>query len=309
VADYRIDWTSVNNPNAPDLDTVIESLQNAVASGNSGEVVYVENYTGTASQKIQAAIDYAASTSKKTVILADKDYYITSTITVKVGVKLRGGHGSSITVGADVRGIVVERNAALRDIKINVDYSGYSKEVLYFDGSQHYYNTWNRTFILNWTGVVSGTAIKLYAGATNDEISFLDFINIKIVSFSKGVYLKAVQPATGVAYINANRFLNFSIEDCVDMILLESAETVPNECSGNMFKNLQIQPTATTQRIFTITGQYNKIEGILWDESNIAGGGVIAKCNTTSNYNDIDMKSIPLARYSNLGGSSNKFAQ
>jgi hypothetical protein len=187
MADYRIDFSSVNNPSAPDLDTVIEALQNAVLGGGSGgdpNVVYVESYTGTASQKIQAAIDFAATNAQKTVVLADKDYYISSTITVKVGVRLMGGHASSITIGANVRGIVVERNAVLENLKINIDYSGYSQQAIYLDGIQKFYNSLNRArlynlVLYNWTGVTSGTAIHLYSGGTSHEISFVDFDTIK----------------------------------------------------------------------------------------------------------------------------------
>jgi hypothetical protein len=305
MGNYHIDMRYVNDSSLPDISTL---------TGGNPNIAMVDTFAGASpSAKIQAAIDYAAVNTVKNVVLGDKDYYITSSITIKKGVHLMGGHGSSVTIGANVRGFTIEQNAKLTDLKINVDFSGYSKEVLYFDGIQKYYNTWNRTSIerlvlLNWTGVVSGIGIKLFAGATASEISFLNFRDIKIVSFSKGVYLQATNPGTGTAYINANRFIDFSIEDCIDMIVIEGSETIPYECSGNTFRNLQIQPTSNTLRIFTIQGQYNKLEGMLWDESNIAGGGIIATCKLESSFTDIDMKSLPVARYSNLGKVSNKFA-
>jgi hypothetical protein len=277
-------------------------------------VVNVEEFTGvSASAKIQAAIDFASTNAKKTVILADKDYYISSTITVKNGVRLEGGHASSITIGADVRGFNIEKNAAMRNLKINVDYTGYSKEVLYLDGVQKYYNTWNRTrlenlVILNWTGKVSGTAIQLYSGGKGHEISFVNFNDVKIVSFAKAVHLKAVKPASGFAYVNANRFDNFSIEDCIDCITLEGSETIPNECSGNMFTNLQIQPSANTVNIAKIQGQYNKLDGMCWDLHEIKHKLPIFTFMAESNYNELEMKSIPATRISNLGKKSNKFS-
>jgi hypothetical protein len=316
MADYRIDFSSVNNPSAPDLDTVIEALQNAVLGGGSGgdpNVVYVESYTGTASQKIQAAIDFAATNAQKTVVLADKDYYISSTITVKVGVRLMGGHASSITIGANVRGIVVERNAVLENLKINIDYSGYSQQAIYLDGIQKFYNSLNRArlynlVLYNWTGVTSGTAIHLYSGGTSHEISFVDFDTIKIAGFAKGIHLKAVQPASGMAWINANKFDKITLDACIENIILEGSETIPFECSGNMFKNLQIQPYSGTTSIVSVQGQYNKFEGICWDIQDITYSGSLFTYKAESNYNEADMKSIPVARYSNLGKTSNRFS-
>jgi hypothetical protein len=284
------------------------------ASGNPN-VVYVEDFTGASvSAKIQAAIDYAAANAKKTVILADKDYYISSTVTVKVGVRLQGGFGSSVTIGADVRGFVIERNASLCDLKINVDIAGYSKEVIYLDGIQKFYNTWNRArlqnlILLNWTGTVSGTAIQCYSGGVSHEVSFVNFDDIKIVSFSKGIHLKAVQPASDMAWVNANRFNNISLEDCIDMIVIEGSETIPYECSGNMFTNLQIQPTSNTLRIITVQGQYNRFDGMCWDLQSITSTtSALVTFKAESNYNELDMKSIPSTRISNLGKTSNKYA-
>jgi hypothetical protein len=93
--------------------------------------VFVEDFNAPATHaKIQAAINHAAANQIKTVLLGDKDYYIEGTITVKKGVLLKGGYGSSITIGKNVRGFTIEQNASMENIKIAVDYKGYSKEVL-----------------------------------------------------------------------------------------------------------------------------------------------------------------------------------
>jgi hypothetical protein len=291
-------------------------IQNRKKAQGNPNAFYVEDFTGTATQKIQAAIDAAAvatAGTKKTVILADKDYYITGTITVKIGVKLQGSHGTSITIGANVRGFVIERNAYLGGMKINVDFTGYSKEVIYLDGVQKFYNSLHQTRIenlrlYNWTGTVSGTGIHCYSGGTNHEVSFVDFESIKIVGFSKGIHLKAVNPVTGNAWINANRFDKITLENNIDNIVLEGSETIPNECSGNSFTNLQIQPSDVTVNIMTIQGQYNKINGICWDLFEILHSNPVFTFKAESNYNELDMKSIPAAKITNLGKTSNRFS-
>lgn len=276
-------------------------------------IVYVEDFAGsTAQSKIQAAINFAFQNNKKTVIAANKDYYMTGNVIIKQGVKLQGSYGTRFVIGANVRGFELERDASLWNARIMVDYKGYTKEVIYLDGKHKYYNTWhnaslNNIVIVNWSGTVSGTGIHLYSGGSGHEISFVNFMDIKIVGFARGLYLKAVKPASGFAYVNANRFDKISLDDCIDNIILEGSETIPNECSGNSFTNLQIQPTPNTKRIMTIQGQINKVDGICWDLEQIQHSDPIFIFKAESNYNYLDMRTIPANRILNSGKSGNRF--
>ncbi|WP_236693899.1 hypothetical protein [Sporosarcina globispora] len=276
-------------------------------------IVYVEDFAGSTPQaKIQAAINFAYTNDKKTVIAANKDYYMTGTVIIKQGVKLRGSYGTRFVIGANVRGFEAEKDASLCDASIMVDYRGYTKEVIYLDGKYKYYNTWNNTslnnlVIVNWSGTVSGTGIHLYSGGSGHEISFVNFTDVKIVAFAKGIYLKAVKPASGFAYVNANRFDKISLDDCIDNIVLEGSETIPNECSGNSFTNLQIQPTRNTKRIMTIQGQVNKIDGICWELHLIQHSDPVFIFKPESNNNYLDMRTIPPNRILNSGKSGNRF--
>ena len=276
-------------------------------------IVYVEDFAGsTAQSKIQAAINFAFQNNKKTVIAANKDYYMTGSVIIKQGVKLQGSYGTRFVIGANVRGFELERDASLWNARIMVDYKGYTKEVIYLDGKHKYYNTWhnaslNNIVIVNWSGTVSGTGIHLYSGGSGHEISFVNFMDIKIVGFARGLYLKAVKPASGFAYVNANRFDKISLDDCIDNIILEGSETIPNECSGNSFTNLQIQPTPNTKRIMTIQGQINKVDGICWDLDQIQHSDPIFIFKAESNYNYLDMRTIPANRILNSGKSGNRF--
>ncbi|MBY0159489.1 hypothetical protein MKY20_07725 [Cytobacillus sp. FSL W8-0315] len=276
-------------------------------------IVYVEDFAGsTAQSKIQAAINFAFQNNKKTVIAANKDYYMTGNVIIKQGVKLQGSYGTRFIIGANVRGFELERDASLWNASIMVDYKGYTKEVIYLDGKHKYYNTWhnaslNNIVIINWSGTVSGTGIHLYSGGSGHEISFVNFMDIKIVGFARGLYLKAVKPASGFAYVNANRFDKISLDDCIDNIILEGSETIPNECSGNSFTNLQIQPTPNTKRIMTIQGQINKVDGICWDLEQIQHSDPIFIFKAESNYNYLDMRTIPANRILNSGKSGNRF--
>ncbi|MDR4949064.1 hypothetical protein [Neobacillus cucumis] len=275
--------------------------------------VYVEDFTGnTPQEKIQAAIDFAFQNARKTVIASDKDYYMMGTVIIKQGVKLQGSYGTRFVIGANVRGFELQKDASLWDAGIMVDYKGYSKEVIYLDGKYKYYNTWNNSslknlILVNWTGSVSGIGIELYSGGSGHEISFVNFTDIKIVSFEKGIYLKAAKPTSGFTYVNANRFDKISLEDCTENIVLEGSETVPNECSGNSFTNLQIQPTNNTIHIMALQGQYNKIDGICWDLHLIRHSNPVFIFKPESNFNELAMKSIPANRILNSGKANNRF--
>ena len=280
--------------------------------GHSPEnVVLVDNFTGTAAEKIQAAIDFAANNNKKTVLASDHDYYITSTIIVRKGVLLQGGQQTSYTIGANLRGFEIQQDASLVGASINVDPIAYNKEAVYLDGSQKFYNTWNRTIlrdlvILNWSGGHTGTGLKLFSGTPEAEISFVDFENIKIVGFDKGIHLQARKITSGRTWINANRFTNLSLDDCVDMITIDSGVTVPNECSGNLFSNLQIQPSSYTKNILQVSGMYNRFDGMLWDISEIKHSNPIVTMTKNSSYNIVDIPSLPSNRYVNNGSPNNK---
>ncbi|AAP09650.1 hypothetical protein BC_2694 [Bacillus cereus ATCC 14579] len=237
--------------------------------------LYVENFKGeNDSIKIQSAINKAESSKIKTVLLDDKKYKITSPIIVKKGVKLLFGYGSQFVVEGNFRVLELENNASIEGAYIAIDDPKFNSEVIYLDGKNKYYNTWNKTQIkdiniINWTETNKGTGISLYSAGKENEISFVNFENIKIVGMETGLKLVAKKPSTGQAWINANRFMNFSLEDCVNMIYMDSQVTTPNEISGNQFTNLQIQPSNKTKSIIKVSGQHNEFHGMVWDLNKI----------------------------------------
>lgn len=233
--------------------------------------VYVEDFKGkNDTNKIQSAINKAESSKIKTVLLDDKKYKITSPIVVKQGVKLLFGYGTQFVVEGNFKVLELEKNASIEGAYIAIDDPTFNSEVIYLDGKNKYYNTWHKTQvkdinIINWTETNKGTGISLYSGGQENEISFINFENIKVVGMETGVKLVAKKPQFGHAWINANRFMNFSLEDCVNMIYMDSNVTTPNEISGNQFTNLQIQPSNKTKSIVKVSGQHNEFHGMVWD--------------------------------------------
>ncbi|MBG0962164.1 hypothetical protein [Bacillus sp. SRB1LM] len=269
--------------------------------------VYVEYFKGeNDSNKIQSAINKAESSKIKTVFLDDKKYKITSPIVVKQGVKLLFGYGTQFVVEGNFRVLELEKNASIEGAYIAIDDPTFNSEVIYLDGKNKYYNTWHKTRIkdiniINWTETNKGTGISLYSGGKENEISFINFENIKVVGMETGVKLVAKKPQSGHAWINANRFMNFSLEDCVYMIYMDSNVTTPNEISGNLFTNLQIQPTNKTKSIVKVSGQHNEFNGMVWDLQKINHENELVELTDKSMNTVIEMSSVPANRILDSG--------
>ncbi|HHK5597047.1 TPA: hypothetical protein ACQUIL_000919 [Bacillus tropicus] len=269
--------------------------------------VYVEDFKGkNDSNKIQSAINKAESSKIKTVFLDDKKYKITSPIVVKQGVKLLFGYGTQFVVEGNFRVLELEKNASIEGAYIAIDDPTFNSEVIYLDGKNKYYNTWHKTRIkdiniINWTETNKGTGISLYSGGKENEISFINFENIKVVGMETGVKLVAKKPQSGHAWINANRFMNFSLEDCVYMIYMDSNVTTPNEISGNLFTNLQIQPSNKTKSIVKVSGQHNEFNGMVWDLQKINHENELVELTDKSMNTVIEMSNVPANRILDSG--------
>lgn len=264
--------------------------------------INVENFKGVNDTAIvQSAIDFAfAHKSFKTVLLSDRDYVITGKIVIKEGVKLLFGYGTRFVINGNFRVLELQRNASLEGAYIAIDDVNFNSPVIYLDGKYKYYNTWNKTLIkdiniVNWSGSNKGTGLHLYSNGTGHEISFVNFENINIAGLNTAIRLQSIKPLTGYSWVNANRFTNVSIDDCVQGIVFNSSESIPNECSGNFFINLQIQPSSKTVKLVTISGQYNEFNGMAWDLS-LVRNNTLVEFISQSSYNKINIRSIPTSR-------------
>lgn len=258
---------------------------------------------------VQAAIDFAFNNQEKIVQLSDRDYVITSGIIVKQNVQLQFSYGSRFIVYGNFKVIELQRNASLLGAYIAIDDTNFNSPMIYLDGKHKYYNTWNRTKIedanlINWTGNHKGTGVLLYSNGNGHEISFVNVKNINFVGLNTALKLQAIKPSSGYSWVNANRFLDCSFDDCVNCVILDSSETIPNECSGNQFTNMQIQPSAATSKLLTINGQYNEFNGMAWDLNLITHTRPIVEFTSNSSYNTINFKSIPTTKVLNNGRSN-----
>jgi hypothetical protein len=275
---------------------------------SKNNVVYLGDFTGNNNEvKIQKAIDYASTNNIKTVLLEDVTYIVSSGIIVKPDIKLIGGYGTSFTVyGANHNVLEIQKNASVEGFKIHIDDSNFVGNVIYLDGKYKYYNSWNRSAIrdltiVDWNDYRKCTGVKLYSGLDGDEISFLEFNSLKLTNLDIGISFEVVRPVSGTSYVNANQFNNVTIEGCNEMIHMSSGITIPNECTGNIFTNLQIQPSYATQKLFTICGGYNIFNGMVWDLQLIPHSNDVIFLTDASEYTTFNIQNMPISRTSDLG--------
>jgi hypothetical protein len=309
LEDLRTNGTGVDAEARADITTIETSL----AEKAKKTVVFLADFNGTDNEvKIQSAIDYAVANGIKTVLMEDKTYIISAKILIKTGIKLVGGYKTSFTVyGVNYNVLEFQKNSSAEGFTINIDDVNFVGNVLYFDGVYRYYNSWNRTAVRNiqiidWNDYRKATGVKLLSRNANDEISFLVFDNVKIVSMNVGVSLQCTAPTpSGSAYINANRFNNFTIEGCNAMINISSQVTIPAECSGNIFSSLQMQPSYATQTLITVNGGYNVFDGMIWDLQLIPHSNNVIFCTAQSEYTRFNLQNMPYTRVSDLGNQNN----
>lgn len=238
---------------------------------------------------IQAAIDYSHKTGIGVVkILGNHNYVIKSGLILKEGVELEFGQNTRLFIEGDFRAIEVEKNASIKNGIIEVTNPTFNSEVIYLDGKHKFWSS-ERTFfdnvtILNSSGNNKGTGIYLYANGSEHFISFVNFQNLKISGFHKGIYLKVEEPkeANEYSWINGNRFKDITLDDCIRCIEIDSAVSIPSESSGNKFSGLQIQLTKKTEKAIVVSGSDNYFEGMIWDTQELNNNALIIELSKES---------------------------
>lgn len=251
------------------------------------------------SKAIQQAIDFCATQKKEKVKLrANKVYPIKSGITVRKGVELEFGTNSVLEVKGNYRVLTVEKDSVIRNGTIRVMDPSFQSDVIFLKGNDQY-DASNKTRVENMTisnksKSNKGTGLSLYAKGKWHNISFVQFENISIVGFKTAIQLKTENPGAGTySWINANRFGNMTIDDCVIGIHIIGSITIPNESSGNLFTGLQVQLTERSKRLVQADSSYNKFDGMVWDAQRVIGSEPLVVFSVKTENNKLDMNVAP----------------
>ncbi|MGM0828898.1 MAG: hypothetical protein ACQEU4_11780 [Bacillota bacterium] len=223
------------------------------------------------SSAIQAAIDYSYENDNLPVQLLGKTYILKRGLKLKEGVKLEMGMATKLLVEGNFNVLEVEQKTSITNGTIEITTPEFRSAAIYVSGKEQVWTT-NRIHIENVTlynssGTNRGKGIFFNAGSSGEFISFVNVSGVNVSGFHSAVLLEATPPEGGEDYnfINGNRFVNMTLDDCIVCIQVNSAVTIPNEASGNMFKNLQIQLTERTDKAVILSGSNNIIEGMVWD--------------------------------------------
>ncbi|MBX0357659.1 hypothetical protein [Halobacillus sp. Nhm2S1] len=240
------------------------------------ESVYIEDFGAEGnddeddSAAIQEAINYSAESGLgKVKATGNQRFILRKGIVLKQGIELELGKNTTLEVQGDFRVFEIMKNASITNGMIAVSDPKFSSEVLYFDGEQKFWS-WETSRIegvniINMSDENTGTAIALIADDSDEFISFIDFLSLKIVGFHTGVLVKAEIPTEKYNFVNGNRFINLTLDDCVQCIVLESSKSIPNEVSGNQFTDFQIQLSDATEEVLRVSGSDNRFQGMIWD--------------------------------------------
>ncbi|WP_053361529.1 glycosyl hydrolase family 28-related protein [Bacillus sp. FJAT-27251] len=222
---------------------------------------------------IQKAINYSQKEKiGKVKLLGNKNYILTKGVVLKEGVELELGQNTRLFVEGDFRVIEVEKNASITNATFEITNKEFDSEVIYLNGEQKFWS-WERTrinnvTIINSSGSKKGTGISLFSQGADHFISFVNFTDINISGLHTGVRLEAKPPPEGeegYSFINGNRFTNLTLDACVNCIEIIGSVTIPNECSGNEFKGLQVQTSNDTEKVISVNGSDNKFDAMIWD--------------------------------------------
>jgi hypothetical protein len=252
------------------------------------------------SSAIQAAIDYSYENEKLPVKLLGKSYLLKRGLQLKEGITLEMGMATKLLVEGNFNVLEAEQKTSIKNGTIEITNPEFRGAAIYVSGKEQVWTT-DRIHIENVTlynssGTNHGEGISFNAGTSGEFISFVNVSGVNVSGFHSAVLLQAAPPEGGEDYnfINGNRFINMTLDDCIVCIHIKSDVTVPNEVSGNMFKNLQIQLTERTDKAVILSGSNNIIEGMLWDASFIKDSQTLIKLTEKSAGN---LLKINLPRY------------
>ncbi|MGI8315848.1 hypothetical protein [Halobacillus mangrovi] len=262
------------------------------------------------SRAIQAAIDSSYERDKLPVQLLGKTYILKQGLRLKEGVALEMGVATKLLVEGNFNVLELERKTSISNGTIEITTPEFQSAVIHVSGKEQVWTTeriqLENVTLYNSSATNRGKAIYFSAETSEEFISFVNVTGVNVSGFHTAVHLLATPPRNEEEhnFVNGNRFVNMTLDDCVVCIHLDSDVTIPNEVSGNMFGNLQIQLTESTDKAVILSGTNNTIEGMIWDASIIEDSHPLIEVTEQSYGNSIKMN-LPKDRLIDKGQSNN----
>ncbi|WP_232324877.1 glycosyl hydrolase family 28-related protein [Halobacillus mangrovi] len=262
------------------------------------------------SSAIQAAIDSSYENDNLPVQLLGKTYILKQGLRLKEGVSLEMGVATKILVEGNFNVLELERKTSITNGTIEITTPEFQSAVIHVSGKEQVWTTeriqLENVTLYNSSGSNRGKGIYFSADTSDEFISFVNVSGVNVSGFHTAVHLQATPPEKEEEhnFVNGNRFVNMTLDDCVVCIRLDSDVTIPNEVSGNMFDNLQIQLTERTDKAVILSGTNNTLEGMIWDASIIEDAHPLIE-GTEPSYGNFIRMNLPKDRFLDKGQGNN----
>lgn len=206
------------------------------------------------SAAIQAAI--TAAGEAPVALIPGATHRITSALDVPV----LYGNGATITIDADVDGLIVRPHTRMKDVNVRVTYAGeYTKAAvrLHTDAS---WNVAATALLQNLTlegknqTTLEGSGIEADDGGVRGVVCFLTAEGLRIKRFKYGIRFRTTQSNS---WFNGNA-IDANMWECANFYWIEGA------VNDNAFTG-QVQPTPRTQTVVRCSGNGNKFHAKVWD--------------------------------------------
>ena len=223
-------------------------------------------------QAILHALEEAEIKGNSEVLLSGT-VAISSLIEIPQGVTIHS-YNATIKPLVDTDVFSFNRNTKVKgSLLIDVSHlaSDFTSDVLYFDGSKRlsYRDiSLDNVFILGYTPSGMGNAVHFDCTSSLSDISFVQFNNLVIRGFEKGIFFDVpeISGSTNYNYANGNIFNSTVISDCDYYIYGTGGHNNNrNQASGNWFGNVQLQYNNRAKEFIHLEGRSNVFKGYIWD--------------------------------------------
>jgi len=185
-------------------------------------------------------------------------YKITSTLELNSQTKIKA-NGAQLIIQANVDGVIIPKNAEVSDLKIKSGIVGYSKSLILLDGQSGFDVSATGSIdniILEGDSAYLANGISAIDNGVRSVVAYFKGENISFIRLNHGILFENEHPSS---WYNGNNFDGLNMYDCKHFITLDGV------VDGNVFDNMQIQPSGRTETALKCNGNNNHFGITLWD--------------------------------------------
>ena len=246
--------------------TIVASQYGAIGDGIADDTL-----------ALQKSIDQA--NGNVITLKANGTYVISNTLKLKEDTKFNGNN-STIILNSNKDGFLVPNNAVLTGVNIRAGIDNYSNFMIKLDDKSGY-NVASKGYIKD-VSFYGGSEMKSKGIGSHDDGTR------GVVSYHKGENLQFNRMQNGFYFVNTHNssWYNGNMYSNITMYHCENFITLLGTCDGNVFKNVQLQPSGAIITGIRCNGNNNKFDVTSWDYN--AYPEAIPYDFTAGSYNEVN---------------------